>query len=170
MTNSFFFIWRLSRFGKELFKYTPFLFRAAGQGKCNSVCIIEIQMLFIYYITTILILLFHIFETISQHLKWIKCPTNDIVFRCTAIVCSLNVYVYTRTYTSLTFIITIPCLQFTHTFEDETSHGARCILGNSILRSVFRCIHQISANVASNPGIPCIQKMHILFTVYTQQE
>ncbi len=90
----FFFIWRLSRFGKELFKYTPFLFRAAGQGKCNSVCIIEIQMLFIYYITTILILLFHIFETISQHLKWIKCPTNDIVFRCTAIVCSLNVYTY----------------------------------------------------------------------------
>ncbi len=27
-----------------------------------------------------------------------------------------------------TFIITIPRLQFTHAFEDETSHGARCVL------------------------------------------
>ncbi len=71
------------------------------------------------------------------------------------------------TYTSVTFIITIPCLQFTHAFEDETSHGARCILGNSIPCSVFRCIHQISANVAGNPGTPCIQKIHILFIIYT---
>ncbi len=77
-------------------------------------------------------------------------------------------YMYIRTYTSVTFIITIPRIQFTHAFEDETSHGARCVLGNSIPRSVFRCIHQISANVAGNQGIPCIQKMHILFTVFTQ--
>ncbi len=69
--------------------------------------------------------------------------------------------VYIRTYTSVTFITTIPRLQFSHAFEDETSHGARCVLGNSIPRSVLRCIHQISANVAGNPGIPCIQKIHI---------
>ncbi len=75
---------------------------------------------------------------------------------------------YIRTYASVTFIITIPRLLFTQAFEDETSHGARCVLGNSIPRSVVRCIHQISANVAGNPGIPCIQKIHILFTVYTQ--
>ncbi len=75
---------------------------------------------------------------------------------------------YIHTYTSVAFIITIPRLQFSHAFEDETSHGARCILGNGIPRSVFRCIHQISANVAGNPGIPCIQEIHILFTVFTQ--
>ncbi len=69
---------------------------------------------------------------------------------------------YIRTYTSVTFITTIPRLQFSHVFEDETSHVAHCILGNSIPRSVLRCIHQISANVAGNPGIPCIQKICIL--------
>ncbi len=77
-------------------------------------------------------------------------------------------YMYIRTYTSVTFIITIPRLQFTRAFEDETSHGARYVLGNSIPRSVLRCIHQISANVAGNPSIPCIQKIHILLTVFTQ--
>ncbi len=97
------------------------------------------------------------FDGNVQRLKYNLCPTNDIVFRYTATVCSLNV----------TFIITIHHLHFTHAFEDETSHGAHCFLGNSIPCSVFRCIHQISANVAGNPGIPCIQKIHILFTVYT---
>ncbi|XP_067259013.1 muscleblind-like protein 2 isoform X7 [Chanodichthys erythropterus] len=34
--------------------------------------------------------------------------------------------------------------------EDETSHGARCVLGNSIPCSSLRCIHQISANVVDH--------------------
>ncbi len=53
------------------------------------------------------------------------------------------------TYTSVTFIITIPRLQFTHTFEDETSHGAQahCVVGNSIPRSVFSMdVQQRSSN------------------------
>ncbi len=50
--------------------------------------------------------------------------------------------------------MTIPRLQFTHTFENETSHGAHCVLGN--------------CSVAGNLGIPCIQKMHVLITVFTQ--
>ncbi len=73
---------------------------------------------------------FDLIGNVQQRLKSNLCPTNDIVFRCTGIVCSLHVYTYI--YTSVTFIITIPRLQFTHAFEDETSHGARCVLGNSI--------------------------------------
>ncbi len=44
-----------------------------------------------------------------QRFKYNLCTSNDIVFRYTAIVCSLHKYLYIpRTYTSLTFINTIP--------------------------------------------------------------
>ncbi len=52
-------------------------------------------------------------------------------------------YMYIRTYTRLTFIITIPHLLFTHAFEDEVScdslvlQGLRCEWGSGVLNLVL---------------------------------